>query len=113
MFSTQAKKFDVRILQFKPKLLKKDQLSDYPIGIEYNTDLLTDTQLIRKIFESNSYLPKKEFIIDFNYEISKILVLKRPQKITTSMFKRLIWLNFLILLRNFKVNVIDVIQGPC
>lgn len=84
MFSTQAKKFDVRILQFKPKLHKKDQLSDLPIGIEYNTDLLTDTQLIRKILESNSYLPKKEFIIDFNYEISKILVSIKKQKIKNS-----------------------------
>lgn len=74
MFSSYSKKFDVRILQFKPKLNQKDRFIDVPIGFEYNTEILTDTELIRKVLESNSYFPKKEFIIDYNYEISKILV---------------------------------------
>lgn len=65
-----------KILGNKPKISQKELNNSLynNIGFEYNPTLLTDKDLILKILESNKYLPQNEFIIDFNYEFSKIMV---------------------------------------
>jgi len=44
------------------------------IGIEYDPLIHNDKELVIKIIDTNSYLPQNEFIIDFNYEFSKLMV---------------------------------------
>ena len=76
MFHSKDSSLDIKILQKKPKLNKRI-LNDLPIehlGFEYGNDILKDNDLFRKIFQTNTYLPPKEFLIDYNYEFSKIMV---------------------------------------
>lgn len=66
-----------KIISTKRKISSKESkeiiLNNF--GFEYEPDVLSDKSLISKILDSNNYLPKNDFIIDFNYEFSKLMVI--------------------------------------
>ena len=65
-----------KIINSKPKISNK-QMEDAiltTIGIEYNPLVHNDKEFIIKILDTNTYLPQNDFIIDFNYEFSKLMV---------------------------------------
>lgn len=66
-----------KILSTKRKVSSKDmkESSFNNFGFEYDPFVMSDKMLLAKIIDSNNYLPKNEFIIDFNYEFSKIMVM--------------------------------------
>jgi hypothetical protein len=62
----------------KPKNLfvttkkKKTQLKD--LGLEYDKDVTNDSQYLEKIFQTNSYRPSQEALIDIYEDVSRIMV---------------------------------------
>jgi hypothetical protein len=62
----------------KPKNLfvtqkkKKAQIKD--LGIEYDLDVTNDSQYLEKIFQTNSYRPSQEALIDIYEDVSRIMV---------------------------------------
>ena len=65
-----------KILNSKPKLSQKEIQDTIfnSIGLEYDPLLENDRAFIMKILDTKTYLPQNEFIIDFNYEFSKLMV---------------------------------------
>ena len=65
-----------KIISSKPKITNK-QMEDAiltTIGFEYNPSVHNDKDFIIKILDTNTYLAQNDFIIDFNYEFSKLMV---------------------------------------
>lgn len=67
-----------KIISSKPKISQKESQDPIltSIGIEYTPTISNDKELVMKILDNNCYLPQNEFIIDFNYEFSKLMVRK-------------------------------------
>ena len=72
---SNSKKFEIdNIIIGQIKKIKVPKNTKSKLGIEFDPDVLRDSELCEQILKSNTYTPTNQKLLDFYEDISRLLV---------------------------------------